>query len=53
MEYLESPENFLWTILVGNTLANMVSVSMLVLRRHTWLGQWPVLLVTSFVLAMF
>src|SRR5437879_9087255 len=28
--YLEQPENFLWTILVGNTLANFLAVGLLV-----------------------
>lgn len=28
--YLQNPENFLWTILVGNTLANFAAVSLLV-----------------------
>jgi len=39
-EYLENPENFLWTILVGNTVANLFILGWLVvileqaLRRH-------------------
>jgi putative hemolysin len=53
LEYLESPENFLWTILVGNTLANLVAVSLLVLQLHKWLGQWPVFLLAAFVAAVF
>ena len=39
--YLESPENFLWTILVGNTLANIVAVSIGVAWLHRWLHEWP------------
>lgn len=31
LQYLESPENFLWTILVGNTLANFASAVLLVI----------------------
>src|SRR5215471_6671209 len=27
-DYLENPENFLWTILVGNTLANFIILGM-------------------------
>jgi putative hemolysin len=53
VEYLDRPENFLWTILVGNTLANLVAVSLLVLLLHKLLGQWPALLALSFILAMF
>ncbi len=42
-QYLEKPEDFLWTILVGNTLTNFVAVGLLVvvlfrtLRDYTWL----------------
>jgi CBS domain containing-hemolysin-like protein len=40
--YLEHPEHFLWTILVGNTLANLTAVSLAVLTLHAWLGRWEV-----------
>ena len=53
LTYLESPENFLWTILVGNTLSNFVAVSLLVKLLHDWLGQWPTLLLASFLAVMF
>ena len=32
--YLEKPEDFLWTIMVGNTLANFVAVSLAVITLH-------------------
>src|ERR1700722_5388603 len=51
--YLESPENFLWTILVGNTLANLVAVTLLVISLQKWLAQWPALLLVSFLVVMF
>jgi CBS domain containing-hemolysin-like protein len=40
--YLENPEDFLWTILVGNTLANFAAVSLVVYRLEGWIGsrQW-------------
>lgn len=41
--YLENPEDFLWTILVGNTLANFMVVGMVVLLLHVVLGGEPVL----------
>jgi len=53
--YLDRPENFLWTILVGNTLANFVVVTLVV----AWLsGQfsyrpalfWPLLGVAALML---
>jgi putative hemolysin len=32
--YLEDPENFLWTILVGNTVANLIIVGMLIVQLY-------------------
>jgi CBS domain containing-hemolysin-like protein len=37
--YLEHPENFLWTILVGNTVANFFILGCLVARLHKALGE--------------
>jgi putative hemolysin len=53
MEYLESPENFLWTILVGNTLTNLFAVTLVVLLLHKWLGQWPMLFLIGFIAVVF
>jgi CBS domain containing-hemolysin-like protein len=39
--YLERPENFLWTILVGNTLANFAVTVLLVTDLHARLGGSP------------
>jgi CBS domain containing-hemolysin-like protein len=40
-EYLEHPENFLWTILVGNTVANSLILGWLVFILHRALeGSW-------------
>ena len=50
--YLERPENFLWTILIGNSLANLVVFSLLVLWFYQWLGQWPALLILSLALGV-
>lgn len=36
--YLEDPESFLWTILVGNTLAALVVVTLCALRLERWLA---------------
>ena len=41
--YLENPENFLWTILLGNTLANLGVVSIGVLGLYSGLRPWPAL----------
>ncbi|HXJ60806.1 MAG TPA: CNNM domain-containing protein [Verrucomicrobiae bacterium] len=43
--YLENPENFLWTILVGNTLANLGAVSIGVMWLYGSLFPWPWLLI--------
>ncbi|MDB6022345.1 MAG: hypothetical protein JWQ04_2202 [Pedosphaera sp.] len=51
--YLESPENFLWTILVGNTLTNFMAVGLVVMVLREWLRQWPVLMLISFFALMF
>jgi putative hemolysin len=37
-DFLEHPENFLWTILVGNTVANVFILGWLVLLMHHALG---------------
>src|SRR6476660_1655499 len=36
--YLEHPENFLWTILVGNTVANFFILGWVVVLLHGTLG---------------
>lgn len=41
--YLEHPENFLWTIFVGNTLANVVVFAIGVGAFYHWFRPWPVL----------
>jgi len=50
--YLDHPENFLWTILVGNSLANLVVFSVLVFWFYQWLGPWPALLIFSLAMAV-
>ena len=51
--YLESPEDFLWTILVGNTLTNLAVVGFVVMLSYHWLNGWPVLLALSFLVMLF
>jgi putative hemolysin len=46
-EYLENPETFLWTILVGNTVSNIVLVGLGVSALYTWLAQWPAVFLLS------
>jgi CBS domain containing-hemolysin-like protein len=47
-DYLENPENFLWTILVGNTVANLFVLGWLVVILHKRLGAHPGLFVVVF-----
>lgn len=49
--YLENPETFLWTILVGNTISNIILVSLAVSALYTWLVQWPAVLLLALALA--
>ncbi|HEY0456191.1 MAG TPA: CNNM domain-containing protein, partial [Verrucomicrobiae bacterium] len=42
-DYLENPENFLWTIFVGNIVANVLAFGIIVLALHKWLHPWPAL----------
>ena len=52
-DYLEHPENFLWTILVGNTVANFLILGWLVAILHETLGNSRVWFVVVFSVAVF
>jgi len=41
--YLENPDPFLWTILVGNTIASVTAVSLMVMFFYKQLARWPAL----------
>lgn len=43
--YLENPDEFLWTILVGNTIASVTAVSLTVMFFYQSLSPWPPLLI--------
>ncbi|PYJ06427.1 MAG: hypothetical protein DME25_06740 [Verrucomicrobia bacterium] len=47
-DYLENPENFLWTILVGNTVANFIILGWLVNVLHQRLGGHQVWFILMF-----
>src|SRR6059058_5702938 len=47
-DYLENPENFLWTILVGNTVANFIILGLLVNVLHQQLGGHQVWFILMF-----
>src|ERR1700734_333089 len=46
--YLEKPENFLWTILVGNTLANFLILGFTLAKIHEWFLGNTILIVAIF-----
>jgi putative hemolysin len=48
--YLEQPEEFLWTILVGNTLANFGVAALVVIGSRHFIREHPVLFGAGFVM---
>jgi len=52
-DYLEHPENFLWTILVGNTVANFLILGWLIAKLHTALGEYRIGFIVVFSVAVF
>ncbi len=53
LAYLEAPENFLWTILVGNTLANFALLGWLIALLHRALRHEKLLFVLSYSICVF
>ncbi len=51
--FLEKPEKFLWTILVGNTLANFLILGFTLVKIHEWLFGNTILIVAIFAVAVF
>ena len=51
--YLENPEDFLWTILVGNTLANFAIVGWVIASLHGRFGGNRLLFVVLLIAAVF
>ena len=51
--FLERPENFLWTILVGNTLANFLILGWLLFKLHEWLSGESLWIAAVFAAAVF
>ncbi len=52
-KFLERPENFLWTILVGNTLANIVVVCVMVAVLHQYFSAYPWLIAVLLAVLFF
>ncbi len=53
LRFLQNPEGFLWTLFVGNTLANFAVLVWVLVRLEDWLGDRPAWMWTSYALAAF
>jgi len=51
--FLEKPEQFLWTILVGNTLANFIILGWMLAQLHAWLPARTCAVVALFAAEVF
>src|SRR5882757_3681565 len=51
--FLENPEKFLWTIMVGNTLANFLILGFLFVKIHDWFLGDRILIMVVFAVAAF
>jgi putative hemolysin len=51
--YLENPENFLWTILVGNTVANFIILGTIMVELFEWLRDRPLLFAALYLVIVF
>ena len=53
MKFLRNPEQFLWTLLIGNTLVNFFVLAWVLNVLDTYLRQWPVALWITFGVVVF
>src|SRR5476649_2645497 len=51
--FLENPEKFLWTILVGNTLANFLILGFALAKIHEWFLGNRVVIIALFAVTVF
>jgi CBS domain containing-hemolysin-like protein len=51
--FLENPEKFLWTILVGNTLANFLILGLAIAKIHEWFWGDRILIIAIFAVTVF
>ena len=51
--YLEKPDTFLWTILVGNTIANFILLAIIAVTLHDWLSGHAAIALIIFLVAVF
>jgi len=51
--FLEQPEKFLWTILLGNTLVNFLILGWVIAKLHEWFGGHTALIIALFTVVVF
>jgi CBS domain containing-hemolysin-like protein len=51
--FLEKPEKFLWTILVGNTLVNFLILGWVIAKLHEWFAGRTTVIVALFTVIVF
>ncbi len=51
--FLDQPERFLWTILVGNTLVNFIILGWIIAKIHDWFGGQTILIVVLLTVIVF
>jgi putative hemolysin len=51
--FLEDPENFLWTIFIGNTAANFFILGIVIMELHDAIGSSPALFILLFLASTF
>src|SRR5712671_994813 len=51
--FLENPEKFLWTIMVGNTLANFLILGFALAKIHEWFLGNRILVIAVFAVTVF
>jgi CBS domain containing-hemolysin-like protein len=51
--FLDQPERFLWTILVGNTLVNFIILGWIIAKIHDWFGGQTALIIALLAVTVF
>ena len=51
--FLEKPEKFLWTILVGNTVVNFFILGWVIAKLHEWFTGRPAVIIAIFTVIVF
>jgi len=53
MKFLNKPEQFLWTLFIGNTLVNFYILAWILMVLDKYLSKWPVALWSTFAVLVF